>query len=417
VVTFTAAQIPGIAGRRYPPQLAGPLYPDGIAILPEDELEAICRAHTIDDVVFAYSDLTHTQVMHLAARAAAGGAGFVLPGARATMLASRRPVVAVTAVRTGSGKSQLSRFIGAKLAARRLRVAALRHPMPYGDLAAQAVQRFATSADLDAADTTIEGREEYEPWIERGIAIHAGVDYVAILAAAEADADIIIWDGGNNDTPFIVPDLHVVLADALRAGHETCCWPGEANLRMADLIVIAKADAAGAEDVEAVRAACAAANPRAAIVRGGSPVTLDDAAAVAGPRTIVVDDGPTLTHGGMAWSAGYVAARAAGVDIVDPRAHADPAIAEVFDAFPHIGPVLPAMGYSLEQTAALGRTIVASGAEVVVAGTPVDLARDLRLALPVVRARCEFADLDAPGGVWAAVEQLLAARGYGSAQR
>jgi len=413
VVAFTATQIPGIAGRRYPSVLAGRLYPDGIPIVPEDELEAVCRAHAVDDVVFAYSDLTHGQVMHLAARAAAAGAGFVLPGARATMLASHRPVIAVTAVRTGSGKSQLARFIGERLSSRGLRVAALRHPMPYGDLAAQAVQRFATAADLDAADTTLEEREEYEPWIERGLTIHAGVDYAAILAAAEAEADIILWDGGNNDTPFILPDLHIVLADALRPGHETAYWPGEANLRMAGLVVVAKADAARPADVEAVRAACARANPRAVIVRGGSPVRLDDPEAVRGRRAIVVDDGPTLTHGGMKWGAGYVAARDAGAQIVDPRPHADPAIAAVFAAFPHLGPVLPAMGYGREQVAALARTIAASGAEIVVAGTPVDLARLLGLALPVVRARYDFADLDAPAGVWAAVERLLAGRRTG----
>lgn len=413
VVAFTAAQIPGIAGRRYPSVLAGRLYPDGIPIVPEDELEAVCRAHAVDDVVFAYSDLTHGQVMHLAARAAAAGAGFVLPGARATMLASHRPVIAVTAVRTGSGKSQLARFIGERLSSRGLRVAALRHPMPYGDLAAQAVQRFATAADLDAADTTLEEREEYEPWIERGLIIHAGIDYAAILAAAEAEADIILWDGGNNDTPFILPDLHIVLTDALRPGHETGYWPGEANLRMAGLVVVAKADAARPADVEAVRAACARANPRAVIVRGGSPVRLDDPEAVRGRRAIVVDDGPTLTHGGMKWGAGDVAARDAGAEIVDPRPHADPAIAAVFAAFPHLGPVLPAMGYGREQSAALARTIAASGAEIVVAGTPVDLARLLGLALPVVRARYDFADLDAPAGVWAAVERLLAGRRTG----
>ncbi len=398
-IAFTAAQIPGIAGRRYPAALAGPLYPDGVPIHDEAELPALLARGDVDEVIFAYSDVPQAHVMRLGAMVLAAGADFVLPGPRATMLDSRRPVIAVCAVRTGCGKSQVTRWIAARLRARGLRVAVLRHPMPYGDLAAQAVQRFASVADLDAAACTIEEREEYEPHIVAGQPVFAGVDYARILAAAEAEADILLWDGGNNDFPFIRPDLLIVLADALRPGHEAGWHPGEAVLRMADVVLVAKANAAPAADVARVEAAVRALNPRATVLRGASRVTLDDPAAIRGRRVLVVEDGPTLTHGGMATGAGHAAAIEAGAAaILDPRGFAAPGIADVFSRFPHLGPVLPAMGYDAAQRAALAATIAASGAEAVVAGTPIDLRTALDgVALPVVRARYGFEEMAEPG--------------------
>jgi predicted GTPase len=411
VVAFTAAQIPGIAGRRYPASLAGPVYPDGIPIHDEADLERVCRELAATTVMFAYSDVPHAAVLHAASRAAAAGCDFILAGPGRTMLASVKPVIAVCAVRTGCGKSQTTRHLARHLADVGLRPAVLRHPMPYGDLAAQAVQRFAASADLDAADGTLEEREEYEPYLELGLAVFAGVDYGAILAAAEREADIVLWDGGNNDLPFVRPDLHVTLVDALRPGHETAYWPGEVNLRRADIVVVAKSDAAPADDLATIRGNIAAANPAATIVAAASPVRLDDPGAVRGRRVVVVDDGPTLTHGGMTFGAGHVAAVAAGAaEIVDPRPFAAPAIAALYARYPHLGPVLPAMGYSAEQRHALAETIAACGAEIVVAGTPIDLARDLALALPVVRARYEYADAGEPA-LWPLVEAFLRARG------
>ena len=398
-VAFTAAQIPGIAGRRYPAPLAGPLYPEGVPIHDEAELPALLARGDIDEVLFAYSDVPQAHVMRLGAVALAGGADFVLPGPRATMLPSRRPVIAVCAVRTGCGKSQVARWIAARLRARGLRVAVLRHPMPYGELAAQAVQRFASAADLDAADCTIEEREEYEPHIAAGQPVFAGVDYARILAAAEAEADILLWDGGNNDFPFLAPDLLIVLADALRPGHEAGWHPGEAVLRMADAVLVAKANAAPDADVARVAAAVRAMNPRAAVLRVASRVTLDDPGAIRGRRVLVVEDGPTLTHGGMATGAGHAAAVSAGAAaILDPRAFAAPGIAEVFARFPHLGPVLPAMGYDAAQRAALAATIARSGAEAVVAGTPIDLGAALDgVAMPVLRARYAFEEMEEPG--------------------
>jgi predicted GTPase len=310
-------------------------------------------------------------------------------------------------VRTGCGKSQTTRYLASRLAAAGLRPAVLRHPMPYGDLVAQAVQRFASCADLDAADCTLEEREEYEPYLALGLPVFAGVDYRAILAAAERESDIVLWDGGNNDFPFVRPDLHIVLADALRPGHETAFWPGEVNLHMADIVIIAKADAAGADALETVRRNVVAANPDATIVTAASPVRLDDARAVRGRRVLVVDDGPTLTHGGMPHGAGYVAAQAAGAaEIVDPRPFATPALRALYDAFPHLGPVLPAMGYSAALRRELATTIAASGVELVIAGTPIDLARDLALAVPVIRARYDYADAGTPT-LWSLVEGFL----------
>jgi predicted GTPase len=397
VVGFTAAQIPGIAGRRYPAALAGPLYPEGIAIHDESELEALCARLAVERVVFAYSDVPHEHVMHLASRALASGAGFVLPGPRATMLAATRPVIAVSAVRTGCGKSQVSRWLSRRLRAAGRRVAVLRHPMPYGDLAAQAVQRFASRTDLDAARCTAEEREEYEPHLEAGNLVYAGVDYARILAQACAEADLIVWDGGNNDFPFVRPDLHVVIVDALRPQQLTTHHPGETVLRMADVVVINKVDGASPAVVDDMAARIAAIVPRARVVRAASRVQLDVPQAVRGRRVLVVEDGPTLTHGGMAWGAGQVAALAAGAgELVDPRASASPPIAEVYARYPHIGRVLPAMGYDAAQCAALRDTIERSGAEVVVAGTPIDLAALLDLRKPVVRAHYELADAGEP---------------------
>jgi predicted GTPase len=408
VVGFTAAQIPGIAHRIYPASLAGPSYPQGIPIGDEAELEAICSDHGVRRVVFAYSDVTHAHVMHLASRALACGADFVLHGPDATMLAARRPVIAVSAVRTGCGKSQTARWIGARLAAAGLRVAALRHPMPYGDLARERVQRFASRADLDAAGCTIEEREEYEPWVAAGAVVFAGVDYAAILAAAEADADVLVWDGGNNDFPFVRPDLHLVLVDALRPGQLTTHHPGEVVLRMADAVVVTKTDVAPDTDVQRLIAAVRAIRPSARVLRTASPPRLEDPARVRGRRVLVVEDGPTLTHGGMPYGAGFIAATRAGAEIVDPRAWAAPEMAAVFAAHPHIGRVLPAMGYSESQRAALRATIEASHAEIVVAGTPIDLAAVLGLTKRVERVRYELEEVDSPG-LGAVVDEFLAA--------
>jgi len=398
VVAFTAAQIPGIAGRRYPAALAGTLYPDGIAIVPEAELETLVRAHEVEQIVFAYSDLAHAEVMHLASRALAAGADFTLLGPERTMIAAGKPVIAVSAVRTGCGKSPVSRWLSRELRLRGLRAAVVRHPMPYGDLARQSVQRFETRADLDRAACTIEEREEYEPHLAAGNIVYAGVDYVDIIEQAGRESDLILWDGGNNDFPFVRPDLHIVLVDPLRPGHETSYHPGETVLRMADIVLVAKADAAGPGAVQQVIASARRVNPRAAIVRGSMPVRLDDAAAVQGLSVLVVEDGPSITHGGMPHGAGYVAALQAGAAaIVDPRASVAPEIAAVYAQYPHIGPVLPAMGYSAAQLEALRQTINAARADVVVAATPIDLAALIDLDKPVVRARYEFVDSETPG--------------------
>ncbi len=397
VVAFTAAQIPGIAGRRFPASLAGQHYPDGIEIAPEAGLEQLCRERAVDDVVFAYSDIRHEDVMHLASRAIAAGARFVLPGARESMLHSKKPVIAVSAVRTGCGKSQTSRYLSRHLKDRGFNVVLVRHPMPYGDLARQAVQRFAAPADLDAADCTIEEREEYEPPMRAGIVVYAGVDYRAILERAEREADLILWDGGNNDFPFFRPDLHIVVTDALRPDQLTTHHPGEAVLRMADIVVINKTDAAERETVARMSEAIASIVPRAAIVRAASPATLEDTSQVKGKRVLIVEDGPTVTHGGMSFGAGYSAVRdLPGVTIVDPRDSADADIASVYAAYPHIGPVLPAMGYGYAQRQSLAKTINASKADVVVSATPADLGRVLKLDKPVVRVTYDYRDTDPP---------------------
>jgi predicted GTPase len=408
VVAFTATQIPGIAHRRYPAELAGPLYPEGIPIVPESELEELCDRERIDRVVFAYSDILHADVMHTASRALAAGADFELPGPRRSMLRANRPVIAVSALRTGCGKSQTARWLGARLRERGLRVAALRHPMPYGDLARQAVQRFETRADLIDADCTAEEREEYEPWIEQGSVIFAGVDYEPILRRAEGEADVIVWDGGNNDFPFVAPDLHIVVADALRPDQVTTHHPGEVVARSADVFVVNKVDAATPGDVQRLEDALRAVRPEATIVRARSPVRLDAPERVRGRRVLVVDDGPSLTHGGMPYGAGWVAAVDAGAaEIIDPRASATPSVAQVYERFPHLQRVLPALGYGPEQLAALRETIDTSEAEVVVSGSPIDLATAAGLSKSVVRARYHFEEASDPG-LWQLVENFLA---------
>jgi predicted GTPase len=398
VVAFTAAQIPGIAGRRYPPSLAGELYPTGIPIVEEAKLEELCRSERVQRVVFAYSDVSHERVMGLASRVLAAGPDFVLLGPDRTMLQSRLPVVAVSAVRTGCGKSQTARWLSQRIRARGLRAAVIRHPMPYGDLGRQAVQRFTTLADLARAECTIEEREEYEPHLATGNLVYAGVDYARVVARAEEECDVVLWDGGNNDFPFIRPDLHVVLVDALRPDQVATHHPGEAVLRMADVVVVTKVDAASDADVQRAHDAARSINPAAPIVRAASPAHLDDPAAVAGRRVLVVEDGPTVTHGDMPYGAGYVAAtRAGAAEIVDPRPGAAPAIAAVYERYPHIGRVLPAMGYHPEQLEALQKTLAAADADVVVTGTPTDLGALIALDKPVVRARYEFQEASEPG--------------------
>ena len=400
VVSFTATQIPGIAGRRYPSQLAGPLYPDGIPIVPESDLDELLARQAIDDVVFAFSDVSDETVMHAASRSLAGGADFVLLGPSRTMLTARRPVVAICAVRTGSGKSQTTRRVAEIMAQSGLRVAVVRHPMPYGDLVAQRVQRFETPADLDTANATIEEREEYEPHIAAGRVVFAGVDYAAILAAAEAEADVILWDGGNNDLPFYRPDLLIVVADPLRAGDELHYHPGEAALRMADLVVINKIDSASAGQVAQVRADIAWLNPKANVLEARSAVRVDSP--IDGATVVVVEDGPTLTHGGMTFGAGIVAAQRFGGVPVDPRPYAVGSIAAVLQRYPDLGPLVPAMGYGDEQTSELAATLDAVPADLVLAATPIDLTRVLSLNKPVVRVRYDLEETDP-----AAFEALL----------
>src|SRR4051812_15769456 len=411
VVAFTATQIPDIEGRRYPPALAGPLYPQGIPIVAEAELTELVERDRVDVAVFAYSDVRHEQVMHLASLCIAAGADFRLHSARRTMLRSTKPVVAVTAVRTGVGKSQTTRYVAGLLTGLGLRVVAVRHPMPYGNLEAQACQRFATYADLDLHDCTIEEREEYEPHLDAGVVVYAGVDYERILREAEQEADVVLWDGGNNDLPFYVPDLHVVLADPLRPGDEAAYHPGEANVRMADVVVIAKCDSARSADIEAVEASVRSLNRRATVLRADSPVTLDDPAAVRGRRVIVVEDGPTLTHGSMTYGAGVVGARAAGAaHLVDPTPYAVGSIAATYAKYPNARGVLPAMGYGAEQVRDLEATIEAAFAagacDAVVSGTPIDLTRVLSVTAPLVRARYDLREV-VPGGLLSALRTAL----------
>ncbi|MEQ8859129.1 MAG: cyclic 2,3-diphosphoglycerate synthase [Pseudomonadales bacterium] len=398
VVAFTAAQIPGIAERRYPPELAGSLYPDGIPIVEEAGLAALCEAETIDEVVFAYSDVTNDHVMRIGSTALAAGADFTLLGPRSTMLETSRPAIAVCAVRTGCGKSQTSRYIASELTRQGYRVATLRHPMPYGEPAKQAVQRFATLADIDAANCSLEEREEYEPHVEAGGTVFAGVDYARILEQAQAEADVVLWDGGNNDFSFIRAGLNLAIVDALRPARLDGHYPGSVVLETADLVVVNKVDAATPEQLRIVNDELDRLVPGTPRVMAASPVTLDDPAALAGARVLIVEDGPTITHGDMPYGAGYQAVRAvADAEIVDPRPFATPEIAAVFEKYPHIGPVLPAMGYGSAQVAALVRTINAADVDVVVAGTPIDLARVGDLRMPVVRAHYRYVDAGEPG--------------------
>jgi len=397
VVAFTATQIPNIAGRRYPAALAGRLYPHGVPIHPEEELEALIRAHRVRQVVFSYSDVPYTYVMTRAAIANAAGADFSLLGAETTMLTSRRPVVAICAVRTGCGKSQTTRRVAGILRQAGLRVAAIRHPMPYGDLEKQRVQRFATLADLGRHHCTIEEIEEYEPHIVNGTIVFAGVDYAAILEAAEREADVILWDGGNNDLPFYRPDLHIVVADPLRVGHELTYYPGEANLRMAHVVIINKVDTADGASIDRLRENIRSVNRGAIVIEAASPVFADRPERITGQRALVVEDGPTLTHGEMKIGAGTVLARKMGArELVDPRPYAVGTIAETYKKYPGIGSLLPAMGYGDEQVRDLEATIDRVPCDVVVIGTPIDLTRILRIGKPTVRVRYELQEIGQP---------------------
>jgi predicted GTPase len=419
VVAFTAAQIPGIGGRVYPPALAGPLYPNGIRILDEAELPELIRTEQVDQVILAYSDLSHEDVMHKASLVMAHGADFGLVGPGRTMLSSSKPVVAVCAVRTGCGKSQTSRLIGQILTDAGLRVSLIRHPMPYGNLERMRVQRFETMADIDASDPTIEEREEYEAPVKAGLLMWAGVDYGEVLHAAEAESDVIVWDGGNNDFPFYRPDLFITLVDPLRPGHEREYHPGEINLRMADVVVINKVDLAEPDDLKQVVTNVRALNPAAPIVRTSSPVSLDEGPSLAGKRVLVVEDGPTLTHGGMPFGAGTVAVRQEGVgETVDPRPYAVGSIVDTFERYPRLGPVLPAMGYGHEQIAELETTIRNVPCDVVVTGTPIDLGRLINVGHPVRHASYESVELGEPqlDALLAPVIEAAAARSEGKAR-
>ena len=397
VVAFTATQIPDIAGRRYPAELAGSLYPEGIPIVAEEDFERRVRDEGIDEVVFAYSDVSHEHVMHLGSRAIAAGADYRILGADATMLVSRVPVVSVCAVRTGAGKSQTTRRVAKVLQDRGLRVVAIRHPMPYGDLVKQRVQRFATVEDLDLHDCTIEEREEYEPHIVSGTIVYAGVDYADILAAAEKEADVILWDGGNNDLPFYRADPEIVVVDPHRPGHELRYFPGEANLRRANVVVINKVSTAPDKGLETVRANVAKLNPGATVIEADSPITVSEPDAIAGKRVLVIEDGPTLTHGEMTYGAGAVAAREHGAaELVDPRPYAVGTIAETFKKYPQTEDVLPAMGYGDDQIRELEATIRATPCDLVIIGTPVDLRRLVKIDKPAVRVTYDLVERGKP---------------------
>jgi predicted GTPase len=397
VVAFTATQIPNIEGRTYPAELAGDLYPEGIPIYPEEDLVELIQRHKIDQVVFAYSDVSHEYVMHKASQVLAAGSDFRLMGSRTTMLQSNKPVVAVCAVRTGSGKSQTTRYVCDALQKLGHKVVAVRHPMPYGNLVRQRVQRFASYADMDEQECTIEEREEYEPHIDRGVVVYAGVDYEAILREAEREADVIVWDGGNNDLPFYKPDLYIVVADPHRAGHELRYYPGESNLRAADVVVLNKIDTADLANISQVRQNVITVNPTAIIVEAASPIFVENPGAIRGKRVLVVEDGPTLTHGEMAYGAGVVAARRYGAaEIVDPRPYAVRSIAETFARYPKTGPVLPAMGYGEQQVCDLQETINRTPCDLVIIGTPIDLRRLIEIEKPADRVRYELQVIGQP---------------------
>jgi len=397
VVAYTATQIPNIEGRTYPPELTGNLYPAGIPIYPESEINSLIRELDVDQVVFAYSDVSHEYVMHKASQVLAAGADFRLMGTKETMLKAKVPVVSVCAVRTGSGKSQTSRRTSDILRQMGKKLVVVRHPMPYGDLVRQACQRFASYEDLDKHDCSIEEREEYEPHLDRGTIVYAGVDYERILHQAEQEAEVILWDGGNNDLPFYVPDLHIVVTDPLRAGHELRYHPGEANLRMADVVVINKIETADPDEVAIVRRNISALNPEATIVDAASPIFVDDPQAIKGSNVLIIEDGPTLTHGEMAYGAGFVAARRFGAaEIVDPRPYAVGSIAETFRKYPNTGPILPAMGYGARQIHELEETINATPCDLVIVATPIDLRRVVKINCPSQRVRYELQEIGRP---------------------
>jgi predicted GTPase len=398
VLAFTATQIPDIAGRTYPPALAGPLYPAGIPIHPEEDLPKLLKKNKVDEVIFAYSDQSHIDVMHKASLVNALGADFRLMGAEPTMLRSKLPVISVCAVRTGAGKSQTTRAISTILRKKGYNVVAIRHPMPYGDLATQVAQRFATYEDLDREKCTIEEREEYEPHIANGIVVYAGVDYEKIIRQAETEADIILWDGGNNDTPFYHPDLQIVVADPFRPGHEITYHPGETNIRMADVVVINKVDTADGEAVETVRRNVRTVRPQAVIIDAASPLTVEGGGRrVQGKKVLVVEDGPTVTHGGMKFGAGFLAAREFGAsEIIDPRPYAVGSIKETYAKYPHMGAILPAMGYSDRQCDELEAVINAAPVDLVLTGTPIDLGRAVKVKKPVVRVRYDLQEIGKP---------------------
>ncbi len=406
IVAFTATQIPNIEGRRYPRELAGRLYPDGIPIYRESELGQLIEDHDVSQVVFCYSDVPHEYVMHQASLVIACGADFRLMGGKATMLESNKPVVAVCAVRTGCGKSQTTRHVCDVLQNLGLKVVAVRHPMPYGDLAKQAVQRFATYADLDEYQCTIEEREEYEPHLDRGIVVYAGVDYEAILRQAEQEADVVVWDGGNNDLPFYRPDLWLTVADPHRAGHEVAYYPGESNFRAADVLIINKMETADYAGVRKIYDNIRRLNPDAVVVEAASPLFVDHPERIRGKRVLVIEDGPTLTHGGMAYGAGYVAAQRFGAaEIIDPRPYAVASIAATYETYPGTGPVLPAMGYGDAQIRDLEETINATPCDLVIVGTPIDLTRLLRVDHPMERVRYELQVIGRP-----TIEEILKER-------
>ncbi len=391
VVAFTATQIPGIEERSYPPELAGSNYPNGIPIYPEEKLPKLIKEHDVDQVIFAYSDVPHEYVMHKASIALANGADFRLMGPKTTMLKAKVPVVSVCAVRTGSGKSQTSRQVAKILKSKGLRVVVIRHPMPYGDLRKQICQRFASYEDLDKHECTIEEREEYEPHIDNGIIVYAGVDYEKILREAEKEADIIVWDGGNNDLPFYKPDLHIVVADPHRAGHEVTYHPGEANLRMANVVIINKVDTADTKNVEKVKENIRMVNPNATILDAASPITADKTELIKGKRVLVIEDGPTLTHGNMPYGAATIIAKKLGAgEIVDPKPYAVGSIKETYEKYTHLGAILPAVGYGEKQISELKETIDRTPCDVVVIGTPIDLRRVVTVDKPTVRVKYEL---------------------------
>jgi predicted GTPase len=397
VVAFTATQIPDIEGRLFPTELAGDLYPSGIPIRAEEDLVDLIKEHSVEQVVFAYSDVPHEYIMHKASIVNAAGADFRLMGTKYTQVKSTKPVVSVCAVRTGSGKSQTTRRVAAILQEMGYKVAAIRHPMPYGNLVAQEVQRYADYDDLDEYECTIEEREEYEPHIDNGVIIYAGVDYEKIVRQAEQEADIILWDGGNNDFPFYVPDLQIVVADPHRPGHESTYHPGEVNTRTADVFVLNKVDTADAENVIQLRESLRKLNPNATQIEAASPLFVDDPNAIRGKRVLVIEDGPTLTHGEMAYGAGFVAARRFGAkEIVDPRLFAVKSIAATYEKYPKTGPILPAMGYGEEQTRDLEETINSSNVDMVVIGTPIDLSRIIKINKPTQRVRYELQEIGKP---------------------